>query len=293
MSNWIGSVLLALLLQQANAETRVVEYLKLNVAAGRPVVVSDLLTKVFKAPEEQQVVTSLFSAFFKIPMAIVQFYTRNKTMPTLQQLSDQFAFTVPGEMDVMLRIMETDPRIPRFLERDSTTGEITKIDVAAVTSDPRFGPIRKLVIGGWEGKDAPPFAIHSFSGKAFTSAELSGRPYLIYFWFTNCPPCVQTTPLLVQLYNKYKSQGFRIIAANADHVLELPYSDADRARYVKKAAISFAVGHATSEMQQAYGDVTIFPTMFFVNRQGKIVKQLFSYQDETNLKAAIQSTLEP
>lgn len=293
MLSWLGPVLLSLLLQQADAETRVIRYLKTNVTPGRPVVVSDLLNNVFKSPEEQQVLQRLFNTFFKVPMTIVQLYTRTKTIPTLQELSDQFGFKVPGEMDVMLRIMESDPRIPRFLERNPRTGEITKIDVAAITADARFGPIPELVIGGWEGKEAPPFAIHSFSGQAVTSAELAGQPHLIYFWFTNCPPCMQSAPLLVKLYNKYRSQGFRIVAANADRVLELPYTDSERAAYVKKLGISFTAGHVTPEMQQAYGGVRIFPTMFFVNRRGKIVKQLLSFHDEATLDAAVQAALKP
>jgi len=84
MSSWVGSALLALLLQQPEAETRVVQYLKANVTLGRPVVVSDLLKRVFKTPEEQQVVTGLFNTVFRIPMTIVQSYTRTQTIPTLQ-----------------------------------------------------------------------------------------------------------------------------------------------------------------------------------------------------------------
>ena len=42
------------LLQQPDAETRVINYLKANVKPGQPVIVSDLVNKVFKAPDEQQ-----------------------------------------------------------------------------------------------------------------------------------------------------------------------------------------------------------------------------------------------
>lgn len=188
--------------------------------------------------------------------------------------------------------MESDSLIPRFFKRDSQTGEITNIDIDAIIGDPVFGPIPELVIGGWEGKAAPPFAISSLSGEAVTSAQLAGQPHLIYFWFTNCPPCVETAPLVVRLYKKYKSQGFHIVAVNADRVLALPYSDADRKRYVKKARITFAVGHGTPEMLQAYGSVRIYPSLFFVNRQGKIVKQFLSYQSETRLEDAVKASLQ-
>jgi thiol-disulfide isomerase/thioredoxin len=291
MKIWIGTLLMAALLQQPDAETRVVNYLKANVKPGQPVIVSDLVNKVFKAPDEQQALQRLYNTFFKIPNAIVEFQTRTKRIPTLKELSEQFAFKVPGEMDVILRIMESDPRIPKYMTRDPRTGEITKIDVAVIKADPNFGKTVERTIAGWEGKQAPPFSLTQFSGQALNSTTLAGQPYLAYFWFSNCPPCVQTTPTLVKLYGKYSAQGFKIVAANADHVLELPYADSIRTNYVKAQGIQFTTGHLTPTMQQAYGGVTLFPTMFFVNRQGKIVKHLVSLQTEATIEAAIRETL--
>src|SRR5438477_13130843 len=100
MSRLVATLLLSVLLQQTDPETRIIEYLKSNVKPGRPVIVSDLLNNVFKRPEEQQALQRLFNTFFKIPMAAAQFYTQTKKIPTLQQLSDQFGFRVPGELDV-------------------------------------------------------------------------------------------------------------------------------------------------------------------------------------------------
>ncbi len=291
MKLWIGTVLIAAMLQQPDAETRVVNYLKANVKPGQPVIVSDLVNNVFKAPDEQQALQRLYNTFFKIPNAIVEFQERTKRIPTLKELSDQFAFKVPGEMDVILRIMESDPRIPKYMTRDARTGEITKIDVAVIRADPNFGKAVERTIVGWEGRQAPPFSIAQFSGQILTSADIKGQPHLVYFWFSNCPPCVQTTPMLVKLYNAYASQGFKIIAVNADHVLELPYADSVRTNYVKAQGIRFMTGHLTPTMQYAYGGVALFPTMFFVNRQGKIVKHLVSLQTEATIEAAIRETL--
>src|SRR5437879_5477343 len=118
---------LSLLVQASNVETRVIDYLKANVTPGRQVVVSDLYNNVFKTPEERKVLDRLYSTFFKIPMFIVQYNTASKKIPTLKELSEQFNFTVPGEADVILRIMEADPRVPKFIERDPKTGQTTKV----------------------------------------------------------------------------------------------------------------------------------------------------------------------
>src|SRR5687767_16007694 len=125
MSKLLGLVLFSLLFQASDAERRIVEYLRANVTPGKPVVVSEL-NKVFKTPEEQKVLNRLFNTFFKIPMFIVQYNAGTKKIPTLKEISEQFNFTVPGEADVILRVMEADPRVPKFMERNPKTGEITK-----------------------------------------------------------------------------------------------------------------------------------------------------------------------
>jgi len=292
MTRWVSVVLFSVLLQQADAETRIINYLKANVRPGQAVTVADL-TRVFSMPEEKLVVSRLFNTFFKVPLTVAQIYTQTKKIPTLRELSDQFGFRVPGEMDVVLRILESDPRVPKFMERNRTTGEITKVDVARIRADPNFGRIVERSIAGWEGKPAPVFSMKSLTGSAVSSTLVAGQPHLVYFWFTNCPPCVQTTPLLVELHARYAAQGFKIVGVNADHLLELPYSDAVRADYLKKQGVTFTEGHLTPQMQLDYGGVSVFPTMFFINRKGVIVKQMVSFHDKPTLEAAIQLALKP
>src|SRR3989441_3044286 len=286
-----GAVVLSLLLQTSNAETLIVEYLKANVVPGRAVVVSNLYNDVFKTPEERRVLDRLYSTFFKIPMFIVQYNTATKKIPTLKELSEQFNFAVPGEADVILRIMEADPRVPKFFERSPKTGEITKVDIDTIKASPQFSRVIERTIAGWVGKDAPPFSLTLYDGKPVTSAQLSRQPHLMYFWFTNCPPCVKTSPILTDLYNKYGKQGFKIVGANADKVLELPYDDKVRADYAKKYGFNFTLTHLNAETQQAYGGISVFPTMFFVDKTGTIVKHFVNFQEKPVLEMAIQEIL--
>jgi len=292
MHKLIGVTLISLLFQQASpVETRIVEYLKANVTPGRPVVVSDLYNNVFKTPEEKKALERLYNTFFKIPMFIVQYNASSKKIPTLKEISEQFNFNVPGEADVILRIMEAEPRVPRFIERNPKTGEITKVDIDKIKASPQFSRVIERSITGFEGKEAPAFSIAAYDGKPITSAQYAGQPHLMYFWFTNCPPCVKTSPILAELYNKYAPKGFKIVGANADKVLELPYDDKVRADYAKKYGFNFTLAHLDTSMQQNYGGVSVFPTMFFVDKNGTIVKHFVNFQEKATLEAAIQQTL--
>jgi len=292
MLHLLAIAMVSLLFQQPSpVETRIVEYLKKNVTPGRPVVVSELANKVFTKPEEQKVLERLYNTFFKIPGFLVQYNTSTKRIPTLREISEQFHFTVPGEADVILRIMEADPRIPKFLERNPKTGEITKVNVDIIKAIPQFNRVIERTLTGFTGKPEPAFSIASYDGKPVTSEQLRGQPHLIYFWFTNCPPCVKTSPILSELYKKYAPQGFKVIGANADKVLELPYDDKIRADYSKKYGFTFTQAHLNAAMQQDYGAVSIFPTMFFVDKRGIIVKHFVNFQERTTLEAAIQEVL--
>lgn len=294
-----AAILFALALQSpvspsvvvSSPEAVIVEYLKANVRPGEPVVVTRLFNEVFTGAPERKALNRLFNTFFKIPLFVVQVQKATGAPPSLKEISEQFAFNVPGTADVILRIMESDPRMPKFLERDPRTGEILRADVERITSHPRFGKALERTISGWEGNPAPSFAVEGYDGTAITLESLAGKPFLLYFWFTNCPPCVLTTPLLVELDKIYGPKGFTIVALNADRLLELDYTDADRAAYVKDLGIKFKLGHANAQVQNAYGGVSVFPTMFAVDKAGIVVKHLVNGQSKAVLEDAIKLAL--
>jgi thiol-disulfide isomerase/thioredoxin len=277
--------------QAPEAEARVVEYLKANVKPGQPVIVSELYNSVFTGPEERSALNRLFNTFFKLPLFVAQHQKAAGRPPTLAEISEQFRFQVPGEADVLLRIMESDPRMPKFLARDPASGEITHVDVEAILAHPRFGKALERTITGWEGQPAPAFTTTTYDGQPLSSESLAGKPHLLYFWFTGCPPCVRTSPLLAEIDREYAGKGLRIVALNADRVFELPTTDEDRAAYAKKNGWTFTLAHMTAAAQEAYGAVSVFPTFFVVDGKGTIVKQLVNFQEKAVLEAAIQTAL--
>lgn len=294
MSVLTSSPVFALLFAAAaatEAETRIVEYLRGHVKPGQPVVVSELYSRVFTAPEERAALDRLFDAFFRIPLFLAQYQRASGKPPSLAEVAEQFHFRVPGQADVMLRIMESDPRMPRFLKRHAATGEIESVDVAAILADARFGKVLERNLSGFEGRPAPAFAIQTFEGNPLTSESLAGKPYLLYFWFSNCAPCLNTAPVLVGMYDKYRGRGFEMIGVNADRVLEIPADDADRAAYAGKTAIAFPLAHLSGEMQAAYGQVSVFPTLFFVDRQGAIARQLVGEPTRAAIEDGVERAL--
>jgi peroxiredoxin len=192
---------------------------------------------------------------------------------------------------VLLSVMESDPRVPRFIIRNPQTHEITHVNVQMILDDPRFGRALGRQLSGWEGRTAPPFDLARLNGGELSSSELQGKAFLLYVWFTGCPPCMKETPQLVALTHRFPSRSFSIVGANADHLLNLGYSDAVRRQYAREMKIDFPLVSWSRETNTDYGNIAIFPTLFLINRRSVIVGHWVGYVPFTELRQAVSGAL--
>ncbi|MCD8265220.1 MAG: AhpC/TSA family protein [Tannerellaceae bacterium] len=68
------------------------------------------------------------------------------------------------------------------------------------------------------GKQFTDFEMNDPKGKAHKLSEYVGvgKPVLIDFWASWCPPCRRDMPQLVALYKEYKEKGFEIVGISLD-----------------------------------------------------------------------------
>ncbi len=88
----------------------------------------------------------------------------------------------------------------------------------------------------------PPAAFWSQSwespnGQLLAAADLRGRPLLVNFWATWCPPCVEELPLLDQFYQSRRAQGWQLLG------LAIDQPSAVRA-FLARRPLSFPIGLA-------------------------------------------------
>ncbi|MGH9445198.1 MAG: TlpA family protein disulfide reductase, partial [Terriglobia bacterium] len=291
------TALLALLLvccglamAQSGAEMRVLNYIQQNLRPGQPLRVTDLYDH-FTQPAERQALGKLYNAFFRIPLFVAQYQEKFRKPPSLEVIAQQFDLPAPRAASILLSIMESDPRVPRFIRRDPHTGEITHVNVQMILKDPRFGHALGPELAGWEGKPAPSFDLMRLRGGALTSDQLRGKVFILYVWFTGCPPCVAEAPDLVALMHRFSPRGFMIVGANADRLLGLGYSDSDRAQYAARMKINFPLVSWTKASNVAYGNVAIFPTLFLVSRRGVVLRHWVGYTGSRELQQAVSKAL--
>ncbi len=275
--------------QSEDAERRILEHIRDTMQPGERVLLSPLVER-FQAPDEQRALDRLNDVFFRMPLFIVEFEGREGRLPSLAEVSGQFSLYGEEAADIVLRIMESDPRVPKFLVRDGQ-GALVSIDQDLVRADERFARAVSRSLTGWEGRTLPEIAGERFGGGEAAVADLMEDATLVYVWFTDCPPCVQIAPVLGALHRDLAGDGLRIVGLNADRVLKLPYTDEDRAARQEKAGVSFENLHLTDEARAALGNVNIFPTLFLARRDGTIVRHFVNFQPRETLEPAIRELL--
>lgn len=95
-------------------------------------------------------------------------------------------------------------------------------------------------------------------------ADYEGKPLLIEFWATWCPPCRESIPHLNEIHGKYKDRGLVIIG-----VTEEP--DAVIRKFQKDTPMEYAVATDSSGRLGEKMGVNGIPHAFLVDTSGKIV----------------------
>jgi thiol-disulfide isomerase/thioredoxin len=145
------------------------------------------------------------------------------------------------------------------------------------------------------GKPAPAFTLVDLSGNKVSLASFKGRPVLINFWATWCGPCKLETPWIVELRNKYASQGFEVIGIDAE-ADDLPPTDtaglakekAAVAEFVKTEHMQYPVLLGGDGLVKPYGGLDAMPTSFYVDRNGTIVAAQMGISSKDDMEAKIR-----
>ncbi len=112
---------------------------------------------------------------------------------------------------------------------------------------------------------APDFFLPTLEGQNHTLSQHRGKVVLINFWATWCPPCIREMPSMQLLYDKFRAQGFEIVAISLDQ------GNPDGVReFVQKLNLSFPIVlDAANDVKQLY-QVRGLPTSYLVDRQGRV-----------------------
>lgn len=113
---------------------------------------------------------------------------------------------------------------------------------------------------------ATDFEVTLLSGETFRLSNQKGKVVLMNIWATWCPPCREEMPDLVDLYNKYKDQGYVTLGVSIDEQGE---------SVVRPFMEEFNVNYPMyidkeGTVMDKYGPTMGIPTTYIIGRKGKL-----------------------
>ena len=117
---------------------------------------------------------------------------------------------------------------------------------------------------------SPEFSLEDLTGQPSNAETREGKPLVINFWASWCPPCRAEMPALEQAFQEYSDTDLTITAVNVTNQDRL----SDVMAFTVDNQLTFPIlldqtGSTANDFQ-----VRLLPTTFFVYRDGTISKVL-------------------
>ncbi len=144
--------------------------------------------------------------------------------------------------------------------------------------------------GGNGGGDAVGnVSLKRHGGGTLAFKDLKGQVVMVDFWATWCPPCKAEMPALVRLAKEYEQKGLAFVAVSQD--------DSDVAEYLvqqfmdrHQPDLAPYVVYGTHEVAQLF-KVEALPTLYFLDREGRIMSVHRGMMDEQEMRRNIETAL--
>ncbi|MGE5247491.1 MAG: peroxiredoxin family protein [Verrucomicrobiota bacterium] len=135
-------------------------------------------------------------------------------------------------------------------------------------------------------RTVPPFALKDINGNLYSSSRFAGKPTVINFFATWCPPCQEEIPGFVQVYNRHKAQGFELIGISI-----ASDSREDLAGFLMSHRIDYRILLGDLATAKAFGGISSIPATFFVGKDGRIQKVHVGFLSEEDFDREVRKLL--
>jgi thiol-disulfide isomerase/thioredoxin len=171
--------------------------------------------------------------------------------------------------------------------RDAKSHERFRTDLqraiaAALRADGSLAPAAPATSDDGMPATLPEFKLTDLSGKSLSTASFTGRPLLVEFWATWCPPCRGTLSWLGDLERRQGAQ-LDVLAVSVES------DEAAVRELVRELALPIHWALGSPELVRAFGDITAVPTLLLFDADGKAVKAF--YGAPPDLHAQVETAL--
>ena len=141
------------------------------------------------------------------------------------------------------------------------------------------------VPGVERSRPAPDFTAPGLSGGEFRLSSARGRPVVLNFWASWCPPCRAEMPEFERVWQTYRDQGVVLVGVNTS-------DRGDKAQgFLLESKVSYQnVVDATNDIAVMFA-ATSLPTTVFIDREGRIVGRRVGAMSAQQVAAQVEELL--
>ena len=144
---------------------------------------------------------------------------------------------------------------------------------------PSFG------INSGQHMPAPQVTLTDLNGEKLELASYKGEVVLVDFWATWCDPCRAEIPHFVQLQDKYRNQGFRVVGISMDDVPR-PVRE-----FYGQYRMNYPVAMGNAKLAERFGGVLGLPVSFLIGRDGRIYARHVGETESSVFESEIRELL--
>ncbi len=132
---------------------------------------------------------------------------------------------------------------------------------------------------------AAEFKLQDLDGKTVKLSDFKGKPVLLDFWATWCPPCRDAIPAIEKLHKAYADKGLVVVGVSMDQ------GGWDSVRtFVKEQGMTYIILKGTDDVSSDY-QVRTIPMLVIIDKTGKIVKRHLGIGGDNELEKDIKAVL--
>jgi cytochrome c biogenesis protein CcmG/thiol:disulfide interchange protein DsbE len=159
---------------------------------------------------------------------------------------------------------------------------VSGLGIAGCSSEQETAPVLQA------GKPAPDFQLQDLDGQTVALSSFQGKPVMLNFWSTGCPPCRTEMPFIQEVFEdeEWRQQGLVILALN------LGESHSTVKKFMEDNGLSFTV-LLDSELDVAGTyNIAYIPVTYFIDKNGIMRdRKIGSFASKADIDWALLNTI--